>query len=122
MTSSANNVSLAFFKKHKGLLGRTYTTAIVLRTFMSQVLRDGKDAAHYEDLAELFGFRWNTELDIRILKTHMNLDHLPCKPPRMVREEFWVALLAHNAIRTTVLGKAWLCGTRPRELSFFSCC
>ncbi|QDV25342.1 hypothetical protein [Aureliella helgolandensis] len=69
------------FKKHKGLLGHTYTTAIVLRTFMSQVLRDGKDAAHYENLAELFGFRWKAELDLRSLKTHMNLNHPGCKPP-----------------------------------------
>ena len=33
------------FKKHSGLFGRTYTTAIVLWAFMSQVLRDGKEAS-----------------------------------------------------------------------------
>jgi len=33
------------FAKHDGLFGRTSTTAIVLWAFMSQVLRDGKEAS-----------------------------------------------------------------------------
>src|SRR6056297_743334 len=91
----------------------------VIVTTMTDV--DGKDAVQYEDLAELFGFRWNAELDIRSIKTHMNLNHLGCKCPKMVRNEFWVTMLAYNAIRTTALGSAWICGTRPREVSFVSC-
>lgn len=82
----------------------------------------GDDAVQREDLAELFGFRWNAELDIRSVKTHLNLNHLRCKSPEMVRKEFWVTMLAYNAIRTTVLGSAWICSTRPREVSFVSCC
>ena len=35
----------AVFAKHDNLFGRTYTTAIVLWAWMSQVLRDGKEAA-----------------------------------------------------------------------------
>ena len=83
---------------------------------------DGQDAVQHEDLAELFGFRWNAELDIRSIKTHMNLNHLRCKSPEMVRKEFWVTMLTYNAIRTTALGSAWICGTRPRDVSFVSCC
>jgi len=92
----------------------------VIVTTMTDV--DGDDAVQCEDLAELFGFRWNAELDIRSIKTHMNLNHLRCKSPEMVRKEFWVTMLAYNAIRTTALGSAWICGTRPREVSFVSCC
>ena len=92
----------------------------VIVTTMTDV--DGKDAVQYEDLAELFGFRWNAELDIRSIKTHMNLNHLGCKCPKMVRKEFWVTMLAYNAIRTTALGSAWICGTRTREISFVGCC
>ncbi|TWU37907.1 hypothetical protein Q31b_46960 [Novipirellula aureliae] len=33
------------FAKHHNLFGRTYSTAIVLWAFMSQVLRDGKEAS-----------------------------------------------------------------------------
>jgi hypothetical protein len=40
----------------------------------------------------------------------------------MVRKEFWVTMLAYNAIRATSLGSAWMCGTRPREISFVGCC
>jgi putative transposase len=83
---------------------------------------DGEDAVLPEELAELFGFRWNAELDIRSIKTHMNLNHLRCKRPEMVRKEFWVTMLAYNAIRTTALGSSWICGTRPREVSFVGCC
>lgn len=92
----------------------------VIVTTMTDV--DGDDAVQYEELAELFGFRWNAELDIRSIKTHMNLNHLRCKSPKMVRKEFWVTMLAYNAIRTTALGSAWICGTRPRDVSFVSCC
>ena len=31
-------------------------------------------------------------------------------------------MLAYNSIRITALGSAWICGTRPREVSFVSCC
>lgn len=92
----------------------------VIVTTMTDV--DGEDAVQYEDLAELFGYRWNAELDIRSIKTHMNLNYLRCKSPEMVHKEFWVTMLAYNAIRTTALGSAWMCGTRPREVSFVSCC
>jgi hypothetical protein len=83
---------------------------------------EGDNSVQHEDLAELFGFRWNAELDIRSVKTYMNLNHLRCKSPEMVRKEFWVTMLAYNAIRLTALGSAWICGTRPREVSFVSCC
>ena len=92
----------------------------VIVTTLTQVA--GDDAVSREDLAELFGFRWNAELDIRSIKTHMNLNHLRCKTPEMVRKEFWVTMLAYNAIRTTALGGAWVAGVRPREVSFVSCC
>lgn len=92
----------------------------VIATTITDV--DGDDSVQHEDLAELFGFRWNVELDIRSIKTHMNLNHLRCKSPAMVHKEFWVTMLAYNAIRTAALSSAWLRGTRPREVSFVSCC
>ena len=58
----------------------------IIVTTITQV--DGEDSVQYEDLAELFGFRWNAELDIRSIKTHLNINHLRCKSPEMVRKEF----------------------------------
>lgn len=82
----------------------------------------GENGVRPNEFAELFGFRWNAELDIRSIKTHLNLHHLRCQSPEMVRIEFWVTMLAYNAIRTTALGSAWIAGTKPREVSFVSCC
>ncbi len=34
-----------------------------------------------EKIAELYGFRWNSELDIRSIKESLNLGHVRCKSP-----------------------------------------
>ena len=52
------------------------------------------------DLAELYGFRWNAELDIRSIQQNLNLNHVRCKSPEMVRRELWTTLLAYHLVRT----------------------
>jgi len=73
-----------------------------------------------EDIAELYGFRWNVELDIRSIKSNLNLEHVRCKSPEMVRRELWTTLLAYNLIRSTAAAAAMLHQVRPREISFTS--
>ena len=75
-----------------------------------------------EEIAELYGFRWNAELDIRSIKQALNLCHVRCKSPAMVRKELWTTLLAYNLIRTTAAAAAVLHGKQPRHLSFTSVC
>lgn len=75
-----------------------------------------------EDIAQLYGFRWNAELDIRSIKDALNLSHVRCKSPQMVRREVWTTLLAYNLIRTTAAGAALLHAKQPRQLSFTSTC
>lgn len=75
-----------------------------------------------EDLAQLYGFRWNAELDIRSLKQHLNLAHLRCQSPAMVQRELWMAMLGYNLIRTTAAAAALLHDKQPRELSFTATC
>jgi len=99
--------------------GRKQQPFVIVTTMLKIT---GKEAVTKDDLAELFGFRWNVELDIRSIKTHMNLHHLRCKSPEMVRKEFWVTMLAYDAIRTTSLGGSWVTGVKPRDVSFVSCC
>ncbi len=41
----------------------------------------------HEEIATLSGFRWNSGLDIRSIKSNLNLGHLRCKSPHMVRRE-----------------------------------
>jgi hypothetical protein len=75
-----------------------------------------------EDIAELYGFRWNSELDIRSIKACLNLAHVRCKSPEMVHREVWATILAYNLIRTTAAGAALLHGKQPRQISFTSTC
>ena len=58
------------------------------------------------DIAELYGFRWNSELDIRSIKQSLNLSHVRCKSPAMVRRELWTTLLGYNLVRTTTAAAA----------------
>ena len=75
-----------------------------------------------EEIAELYGFRWNVELDIRSIKTSLNLCHVRCKSPEMVRRELWTTLLGYNLIRTTGAAAALLFDKQPRQISFTSTC
>ncbi len=75
-----------------------------------------------EDLAELYGFRWNVELDIRQIKQTLHLDHVRCKTPPMVRRELWVTLLAYNLIRKVVATSATVHKKQPRHLGFTLAC
>jgi hypothetical protein len=75
-----------------------------------------------EDIAELYGFRWNSELDIRSIKSNLNLGHVRCKSPEMVRRELWTTILAYNLIRITAAGAALLHDKQPRQISFTSTC
>jgi putative transposase len=75
-----------------------------------------------EDIAELYGFRWHAELDIRQIKQTLHLDHVRCKTPQMVRRELWVTLLAYNLIRKVIATSATLHQKQPRHLGFTLAC
>jgi putative transposase len=75
-----------------------------------------------EAIAELYGYRWNVELDIRQIKQTLNLDHLRCKTPTMVRVEIWTSLLAYNLIRRIISAAAMEHGKTPRRISFTRTC
>jgi putative transposase len=70
-----------------------------------------------EDLAELYRRRWQVELDIRSLKTHMQMEHLRCKSPSMVRKEIYAHMIAYNLIRDLIVHTAILYDTSPKSLS-----
>lgn len=82
------------------------------------------DAETYskEDIAQLYGFRWNSELDIRSIKQSLNLCHVRCKSPEMVRKELWTTLLGYNLIRITAAAAALLHNKQPRQISFTGTC
>ncbi len=67
-------------------------------------------------LAQLYGYRWHAELDIRHLKTTMKMDFLPSKTPEMVRKDFYVHLLAYNLIRHL----QWEAGCQSSVLTYWT--
>jgi len=94
------------------------------RTQTIDIITTLVDADQYtkEDIAALYGFRWNSELDIRSIKSSLNLGHVRCKSPAMVHREVWTTMLGYNLIRTTAAGAALLHGKQPRQISFTSTC
>jgi hypothetical protein len=74
------------------------------------------------DIARLFGYRWNVELDIRGIKQSLNLDHVRCKSPQMVERELWTTLLAYNLVRWVCAQAAMVHDKLPRQMSFTAGC
>lgn len=80
-------------------------------------LNDPADWAK-DEIMSLYGSRWNAEVDIRSIKTHMHMDILTCKTPEMVRKEIWAHLLAYNLVREVMAQAAREHKVTPRQLSF----
>ena len=75
-----------------------------------------------QDIADVYGFRWNAELDIRDIKQTLGLDQVRCKTPDMVRRELWVTLLAYNLIRRLIATAGAVHAKPPRHLGFTLAC
>ncbi len=71
-----------------------------------------------QDLAMLYRARWNNELDLRSIKSTMQMSELRCKTPELVRKEIWTHLLAYNLIRTIMAQAAARHDVVPRSISF----
>src|SRR6516164_8193513 len=71
-----------------------------------------------EDLAALYRARWNAELDLRSIKSAMQMRELRCKTPELVRKEVWAHILAYNLIRTVMAQAAARHDIPPRSISF----
>lgn len=80
-------------------------------------LLDGDEVGKLE-LVDLYGKRWQIELDFRSIKTVMQMEILRCKSPEMIRKEIAAHLLAYNLVRTVMAQAANLAHVLPRQLSF----
>jgi putative transposase len=97
---------------HVTIPGRRTRRLIVATTLLDRG-RYGREA-----VAALYNARWQVELDIRSLKTHLGLGELRCQSPEMVAKEVWGGLLVYNLVRKVGCQAALLGGLRPREVSF----
>ena len=69
-------------------------------------------------IAALYRRRWDAEINLRSLKTHLQMEHLRCKKPHRVRNEVRMHLLAYNLIRGTMATSAIEAGLTPWTISF----
>lgn len=107
----------------QALPGRLLVLKLQRRGFRSQWLylfTTLSDTAQYaaEELLRLYGLRWHVELNLRYLKTQMDLVQLEAKSPDMARKEWLAGLLAYNLIRAAQLCAALHKAIPPLTLSF----
>lgn len=78
------------------------------------------DANTYQkdQIARLYGLRWEVEIDLRHLKASMEMDMLRTKTPDMVHKELAMYFLAYNLIRSLMAQAALAYGKDPLRLSF----
>jgi hypothetical protein len=53
-------------------------------------------------LGDQFRQRWHVELDLRVIKTTLQMPELSCNIPQMNEKELWVHFLAYNLIRALI--------------------
>ena len=80
-------------------------------------LRDHKRYAKTE-IAVLYRKRWLAELELRDIKSTMELNILRCRTPAAARQELWTGILAYNLVRQSMLQSSQTCGLEPHQLSF----
>ncbi len=78
------------------------------------------DPLHYskDDLAVLYRRRWQAELNLKSLKTAMQMDHLRCKEPHRVRNEIRAHMIAYYLIRQVMCEAAVKGKVQPWQISF----
>lgn len=69
-------------------------------------------------LAELYHLRWlATEVNLKHLKTTLQMEMITAKTPLMVQKELWMHLLAYNLLRTLLWQSAQKTQVAPLRLS-----
>lgn len=95
--------------RHRKVRSRTITVATTL---------GNHEEFRKADVAELYRLRWQAELNLRSLKTVMQMDVLRGKTPAMVRKEMWAHFLAYNLIRKVMCQAAKVFELKPWKISF----
>jgi hypothetical protein len=97
------------------------------RVIACQVTRHGRTVQLYffttldlppGQIAQLYGYRWNIETDLRSLKQTVHLHSLSTRSVAMVAKELVLAVAAYNLVRGTMCAAAHAAGIDPRQLSF----
>jgi hypothetical protein len=71
-----------------------------------------------EEIAALYGQRWNIETDLRSLKRTVQLHHIAARKESMMEKELFTAVAAYNLVRAVMALAARRHHLLPRQLSF----
>ena len=93
--------------------GKNRTRQLVVVTTLLEAGRYTKG-----ELASLYQRRWQAELNLRSLKSTLQMDILRCKTPAMLRKELWAHFLIYNLIRLAMAQAAQNQPCLPWQLSF----
>lgn len=74
-----------------------------------------------EELVNLYDLHWHVELNLRYVKSTLNMDLFTAKSVAMVRKELYAGMLAYNIIRGYMTRAALQADSSPLTLSFTSC-
>ncbi len=80
-----------------------------------------RDAFPVSDLVALYGERWNVELDLRHVKTTLDMERLDGKSVDLVRKELYLGLTAYNLLRGLMGAAALRAHRSPLDLSLAQC-
>lgn len=69
-------------------------------------------------VVELYMLRWNVELDLRDIKSTLDMDMLYSKTPSMGEKELLLGFVAYNLVRHLVVAVANSLKVTPREISY----
>jgi hypothetical protein len=73
------------------------------------------------ELVQLYGRRWQVELNLRYVKVQMETAQWEAHSAEMARKEWLAGLIAYNLIRAAMLCAALHTQTQPLSLSFSAC-
>ena len=74
-----------------------------------------------DELLELYDLHWHVELNLRYVKSTLDMDLLTAKSVAMVRKELYAGMLSYNIIRGYMTRAALQANSSPLTLSFTSC-
>jgi hypothetical protein len=80
-----------------------------------------RDQFPFEEIVTLYGQRWIVELDLRHVKTTLQMEDLDGKSVDIVRKELVLGLLAYNLLRGLMATAAVQAKRSPLELSLAKC-
>lgn len=69
-------------------------------------------------LLQLYGWRWQVELNFRTVKSTLHMDQSETKSADMVSKEFYAGLMAYNLVRGLMAAAAQQSGCTAASLSF----